>query len=112
MSTANRDWLVQACRLMSVAVILGFLAFAAYSFNAGISKQTVYAGPVGYWLGIYLFLSGAVSIACVLLILWMAATRRKSWRQCAATFASAWVLTLLAYVAWNFLVQSKFVAAA
>jgi uncharacterized membrane protein len=112
MSTSAIDWRVQACRLMSVAVILGFLAFAAYSFNAGVSKQAVYTGAVGYWLGMYLLLSGAVSVACVLLILWMAATRRRSWRQCAATFASAWLLTLLAYAAWHFLAQSKYLAAA
>lgn len=112
MSAPTRDWPLQACRLMSIAITFGFFAFAAYAFNAGVSRQTVYAGAVGYWLGTYLLFSGVVSIICVFLILWMAATRRKSWRQCAAAFASAWVVTLLAYAAWHFWAQSKYLVAA
>lgn len=112
MSAPAKDWPLQACRLMSIAIFVGFLAFVIYSVHAGISKQTVYVGPVGYWLIVYTLLSGVVSVACVLLILWMAATRRKSWRQCAATFASAWVVTLLSYAAWHFLAQSKYLLAA
>lgn len=112
MKKSPKDWPVQTCQLMSILITFGFLIFAAYSFNAGISKQTVYTGAVGYWLGIYLFFSVSMSILCMALILWMAATKRKSWTKCAVTFASAWAITLLAYGAWNFLVQSKYLVGA
>jgi uncharacterized membrane protein len=97
---------------MSIAIFLGFIAFVTYSFHAGITKETVYVGPVGAWLIMYTLYSWVVSFVCVLLILWMAAKRRKSWRLCAATFASAWVLTLLAYVAWHYFAQSQYLLSA
>jgi len=112
MNDATRDWGVQACLLMSTAIVCGFFTFAAYSFHVGISKQTVYTGIVGYWLGMYLLFSVAVSIVCLLLIVWMAATRRGSWKRCTFTFASAWLVTLLAYAAWHVLAQSRYLAAA
>lgn len=108
MSPNPRRFAAQVCHLMSLAIALGFLIFAAYSCRIGISKQAVYAGSVGYWLGVYLLSSGVMSFACVILILWMAATKQRNWRTSVTTFALAWFFTLVAYVAWHLFAKSQY----
>ena len=107
MTQAGSPWQLMAVRLMSACILGGFVVFAVCSASVGISKQSVYTGIVGYWLGLYLLVAGALSLGCLTLIAWMACTGRAAWKRCAATFATAWTLTVLAYVTWHLFAQTQ-----
>lgn len=94
-------WRAPACSALSAATVLGFWIFCAYSVAEGVSKQSVYTGPVGYWLGAYLvFLLGA-SLACVGLLAWMLLTNDKAWKRCSMQLLAAWALVVGSYAAWH-----------
>jgi hypothetical protein len=99
--------MVRICSVLSASLFLLFLVFAWHSISVGITKESLYAGPVGYWLGVYLAFGLVCFIICSTLIAWMAINHRKEWKSSAWRLASAVTLTLVAYVAWNAFAQSR-----
>jgi hypothetical protein len=93
--------MVNICRILSAGIPVAFGAFILYAASIGVTRQTLYAGPVGYWLGIYLAFALVVTFACVVAIAWLASRRQTTWLVAARNLALAWGATLLAYAIWN-----------
>lgn len=108
MSQQAWNWRDRTCAGLSSAIVVGFLVFFAFSAVAGISKQSVYTGEVGFWLGAYLLFALAASAVCVALLLRMFLKHEVRWRRNAAIFLGAWGITLLSYWAWHLFAQSQY----
>ena len=100
-----RAWLNAS---LSAAIAVGYWAFVVYSLNAGISKQSVFTGPVGFWLGTYLLFATVASTACLGVLVWMLLTHSNDWKPSAAVFACAWLVVMASYWLWHGVAQSKY----
>ena len=105
------NWRARLCTTLSLAIAVGFWAFFVYSLNAGISKQSVFTGPVGYWLGAYLLFATVASTACLGLLVWMLLTHSKDWKASATVFVCSWLVVIASYWLWHGVAQSRYEAA-
>lgn len=95
------------CRLLSAGLFAAFVIFAINAFQIGITKQTVYTGPVGFRLGLYVLLAVVLTATCLAITGWMAWTGRR-WRSALRSLALGWSLTVVAYAFWDHLVHAAF----
>jgi hypothetical protein len=65
LSRHHLSWRDRACTGLACAIVVGFVAFFAFSVTEGISKQSVYTGSVGFWLGAYLVFAMTATTACL-----------------------------------------------
>ena len=96
------------CVALSAALVLGFWAFFLYSLHLGISKQSVYTGPVGFWMGAYLLFALLASLGCVTTLLWMCFVRGTPWRAAAGVFAFSWLVVIASYWLWHEVAKVKY----
>ena len=102
------NWLGKTCVGLSSAIVIGFYTFFAYSIAEGISKQSVYVGAVGFWLGAYFLFALIASAICVTLLLWMYLKHESRWRRHAVLLLCAWGVVLLSYWAWHLFAQTQY----
>lgn len=106
------NWRARTCTGLASAIVIGFFAFFSFSVTQGISKQSVYTGAVGFWLGVYLLFAAIASTTCVALLLWMSAKHEARWRRQAGLLLCAWLVTLLGYWAWHLFAQTQYASVA
>jgi uncharacterized membrane protein len=102
------SWRDRACTSLASAIVVGFIAFFVFSVMRGISKESVYTGPVGFWLGAYLLFATIATAACIALLLWMFQKREPRWRRQAVLLLCAWLTALLSYWAWHLYAQTQY----
>ncbi len=93
--------------LAAWTIPLAFLAFAVGSIHLGITRENIYTGPVGVWLGMFLVYALLVSMACSMLIAWQLAKKQAHWRATARSILLAWIVTALLYIAWEVFVDGQ-----
>lgn len=96
------------CVALSAALILGFWLFFLYSLELGISKQSVYTGRVGFWMGAYLLFALLASLVCVAALLWMRFVSSVSWKNPAGVFVLSWLIVIVGFWLWNGVAEVKF----
>lgn len=111
MNEQPSNWRNRTCAGLSSAITVGFLVFFTYSVAEGISKQSVYTGAVGFWLGAYLLFALVASAICVTLLLWMFLRHESRWRRHAVLLLCAWGVALLSYWAWHLFAQTQYTSA-
>jgi hypothetical protein len=97
------DGWVRAFQCVVAAMLIGLVAHTIYSLKVGLTIQNITMGPILAWFAIYLFCCVSISLVCGLVLLWMALTGRKSWRQCGKTLIGGWLLVILGIIASEFL---------
>ena len=101
MSEQTPNWRSRTCTVLSLAIVIGFVVFFAYSLVEGITKQSVYTGAVGVWLGTYTLLALLATIICIVLLFWMFLKHENRWKRQAILLLYAWGLTILIYGVWH-----------
>ena len=112
MSEQPVSWRERACTGLASAIVLGFLVFFGFSVTEGISKQSVYTGAIGFWLGAYLLFATIASSVSVALLLWMFVNHESRWKRQAVFLLCAWLVTLLSYWAWHLFAQTQYASVA
>lgn len=112
MSARKATWRDVSCIGLSSAITLLFLVFFAFSVSAGLSKESIYTGAVGFWLGAYLLFAFLASALCVALLVWMFFRNESRWKWHAVCLLCAWGATVVSYWAWHLLAQAQYVSAA
>jgi hypothetical protein len=102
------SWRDRTCTSLALSIVIGFFAFSIFSVVEGISKESVYTGPVGFWLGAYLLFAMIATAACIALLLWMFKKREPRWKRQAVLLLCAWLTTLLSYWAWHLYAQTQY----
>jgi fucose 4-O-acetylase-like acetyltransferase len=108
MNSSSARWQAPTYTVLSSSIVVGFWVFFAYSVAAGITKQSVYTGAIGFWLGAYLALAALAPIVCAALVVWMFFARNPGWKRCAAVFLFAWAISIASYWARHKHAQTQY----
>lgn len=101
-------WCDRACTGLAYAIVVGFVAFFAWSVMEGVSKQSVYTGLVGFWLGAYLLFATTATLVCTALLISMFRNHEPRWKRQAALLMGAWLVTLVISWAWHRFAQTQY----
>ena len=112
MSEQTPNWRSRTCTMLSLAIVIGFVVFFAYSLVEGITKQSVYTGAVGVWLGTYMLFAFIATVICIILLFWMFLKKERRWKRQAMLLFYAWVLNTLIYWGWHLFAQTQYVSVA
>jgi hypothetical protein len=105
---AKSAWLGRAFFSLPFLIPAGFSAFGLYSIREGISKQTVYAGPIGYWLGVFLLYSIALTLVVLCSCVWNRLRNGREWVRGLTGLLSSWAITFALYWLWHLFAQTQY----
>ena len=88
--------------------ILLFAAFAAYSFYAGITKETVFVGVVGTAMFAYFCVAVLIAILQTGKLFLMFYEKDEMWSRSVIWAAAGWIVVIISSTAWSHYVLMKF----